>query len=53
MELSSDLAEHQKKVFAQMKASAELQARVNSSPEGEDEEIDMTVFTAMLSNKSI
>jgi hypothetical protein len=53
MELSSDMAEHQKKVFEQMKASAELQARVNSSPEGEVEVIDMAVFTDMLSNKNI
>ena len=53
MELSSDLAEHQKKVFAQMKASAELQARVDASPEGEPEVIDMAVFTDMLNSKTI
>ena len=53
MELSSDMAEHQRKVFEQMKASAELQERVNSSPEGKPEVIDMAVFTDMLSNKNI
>jgi hypothetical protein len=53
MELSSDMAEHQRKVFEQMKASAEIQAQVNSSPEGELAVIDMAVFTDMLSNKNI
>ena len=53
MELSSDMAEHQKKVFEQMKARADLQARVDAAPEGEPEVIPVDYFTGLLNSRSI
>ena len=53
MELSSDMAEHQRKVFEQMKASAELQARVENAPADEPAVIDVSVFTGMLEQRNI
>ena len=53
MELSSDINEHQKKVFAQMKANAELQAMADAAPEGEPAVIDVSVFTGMLEQRNI
>ena len=53
MELSSDINEHQKKVFAEMKANAELQAKVDASTDSDPVSIPMESFTQMLQNRTI
>ena len=53
MELSSDIYAHQKKVFAEMKANAELQAKVDASTDEEPVSIPMESFTQMLENRTI
>ena len=52
MELSNEVNEHQRKVFAQMAASAALQAKL-AVLDSEPEVITVEHFTEMLKSKTI